>query len=311
MIVKLGCVLSLFLAGTAWAQEPPLYETRSNIVYGSYSGLALLMDVKLPAASNGLAILHVPGSGFQAPLGMEPYQIKDPAYHLPVEEPLLEQGFTVFTINHRAAPRFSYPAPLEDVQRAARFIRTHAKDFGVSAEWLGAMGESSGGQLALLLGTRGEGLEKPASLAGGPVAQCVVAVMAPSDLLPLGQDGWAVALVTQFTGTVAPFPEEAGFPGYSDRLAPFIDASPITYLTPETPSRFLLLHGDADKLVPIDQSQRFYAAGIAKGVRIDFQTMPGIGHNFPAPYTDQAATWMSECAASSIVAVADDAKEKP
>jgi acetyl esterase/lipase len=297
MIARLIGALALLAAASAVAKDAPAYETRTNIIYGSYSGLALLMDVKIPKKPNGRAILHIPGSGFQAPLGMEPWEIKNAEYHRPVEEQFLARGFTVATINHRAAPRFSYPAPFEDAQRAARFIRANAKNFRVSPDWLGVLGASSGGHLALLLGTRGEGAEKPMAGAQSRKPQCVIAVMASSDLLPLGQEGMAVGMVTQFTGTVAPWPDEAPWAGYAERLAPYVEASPINHLDgPDRPA-FLLVHGDADKLVPIDQSQRFVEKAKAAGIDVEFRKMPGVGHAFPAPHPDQAAQWMADCAA--------------
>lgn len=287
---------ALLLASAAGATSNASGSIRANIVYGSYSGLSLLMDAHVPAKPNGLALLHIPGSGFQAPLGMEPYEIKDPGQHQVVLTEFLAQGFTVFTINHRAAPRFPYPGPLEDVQRASRFIRAHAAEYKVSAEWLGAVGGSSGGNLALMLGTVGDGA---ADQPKGPAPQCVVAAMPPTDLLPLGQDGPAVGMATQYAGTVAPFSEEAIFPGYAERLAPYLEASPITHLNSKIRTRFLLVHGDADTLVPLDQSKRFEAKARAAGVHVELRTMAGVGHTFPAAHAHHAALWMSRCAAKT------------
>ena len=212
-------------------------------------------------------------------------------------------GFTVFTINHRAAPRFPFPAPFEDAQRATRFIRTNAAAFDVSPTWLGVIGGSSGGNLALMLGTVGDG---SAAQPHDRTPQCVVAAMAPTDLLPLGQDGPAVGLVTQYAGTVAPFPEEASVRGYAERLAPYLAASPATHLTAGTRSRILLLHGDADKLVPLEQSRRFEAKARAVGAFVELRVMAGVGHAFPADYARSAASWMLQCAAQTSAPVRND-----
>jgi acetyl esterase/lipase len=59
----------------------------------------------------------------------------------------------VFAINHRQAPRFRYPAPIEDAQRAVRFVRFHRSDYGITSDRIGAWGSSSGGHLVELLGT--------------------------------------------------------------------------------------------------------------------------------------------------------------
>lgn len=297
---RTGMILPFLLAALTAARldAEPLRpgETRTNVVYGSYSGLDLLMDVKSPLRPNGFALLHIPGSGFQAPLALAPYDIKDPARQADAERPFLDAGFTIFTINYRVAPRFKYPAAVEDAQRAARFIWASAPSLGLRSGWLGIMGESSGGTLALTLATRGEGsddsLDGPP---GGERAQCVIAGMPGTDLLALGQDGWAVALVTNYLDVTAPFPEEAGLPGYADRLKRFIDASPIDHVDRRPLPRMLLIHGDKDKLVPISQSESFLARAHEAGATADFIRMPGVGHAYPAPYPERAAQWMSEC----------------
>jgi acetyl esterase/lipase len=300
-LTAIAALLCTAAAGSLQAREsiatPPEGVTvQSNVVYGSYSGLALLMDVKTPRNAIGAGVLHIPGSGFQAPLGMEPYQLKDPTWQMQNERALLEAGFTVFTINHRAAPRFKYPAAVEDAQRAARFVRANAVSYGVAPDWLGLIGMSSGGHLVNLLATLGEGTE--AGLLPAPQsprkAQCVVSVMSSSDLLPLGRDGWAVALVTNFLDVPAPFPDEAEFPGYGERLAIYQQASPVTHIGGVMPE-FLLIHGDQDKLVPLSQSQTFLKRLQDAGATVELRVMPGVGHAFPNPYREQAAQWMSSC----------------
>lgn len=302
----LAVFATLALATSHVAQPAPISSlpaqpTETNIVYGSYSGLALLMDRYVPSRPNGLAILHISGSGFQAPISMEPSAIKDSPQSRKAIAPFLERGFTVFTINHRAAPRFTHPAPFEDAQRAARFIRSNAKAYGVSADWLGLLGASSGGNLVLMLATLGESEKGPSTTPVAP-PQCVIAVMPPTDLLPLGQDGIGVALTTQHVGVVAPFPEEAGLPGYAERLARYQQASPLHHLASGNRSRFLLIHGDADPLVPISQSQSFVARAEAVGVEAQLLAMPGTGHQFPSPFPTEAARWMENCAKETATA---------
>ena len=75
-----------------------------------YSGLALLLDVHHPPKSNGLGIIFITGSGFSAPLGTGAYSIKDFSSVAGAVKPLVNAGYTVFVINHRAAPQFRYPA---------------------------------------------------------------------------------------------------------------------------------------------------------------------------------------------------------
>ncbi|MEE8361474.1 MAG: alpha/beta hydrolase, partial [Gemmatimonadales bacterium] len=93
-----------------------------NVVYGMYSGLALLMDVHHPAEPNGYGIIQIGGSGWHAPTAYSARQLKRGPPQI-----FLDAGYTVFTINHRAAPRFRYPAAVEDAQRAVRFVRHNAE----------------------------------------------------------------------------------------------------------------------------------------------------------------------------------------
>src|SRR5262247_1667284 len=97
-------------------------------------------------------------SSFRAPLSYEAQPLKEFPQVQMYARPLVEAGYTVFAINHRAAPRFRYPAAVEDAQRAVRFVRHNSERFGISATRIGAAGGSSGGHLVSLLGTlAGEG----------------------------------------------------------------------------------------------------------------------------------------------------------
>jgi hypothetical protein len=123
-----------------------------NVVYGMYSGLGLLMDVYRPAQPNGIAIVAVQGSGWYSPMRYDASQLKANREVTRNAERFAEAGYTVFAINHRQAPRFRYPAPIEDAQRAVRFVRFQASAYGITSERIGAWGSSSGGHIVELLG---------------------------------------------------------------------------------------------------------------------------------------------------------------
>src|SRR6266540_21657 len=106
-------------------------QVEKNVVYGMHSGLALLMDVYRPENSNGHAIVYINGSGWHAPPGYGAEQLKEARGSERVVTAFPEAGYTLFAINHRAAPAFRYPAAIEDAQRAVRFVRRHAKDYGI------------------------------------------------------------------------------------------------------------------------------------------------------------------------------------
>jgi acetyl esterase/lipase len=122
-------LLLLLLARTSGAQ-PTEPAPERGVVYGMYSGLALLMDIYRPQTPNGVGIVYVPGSGFHTPLGYDAQPIT--RYINPYVPAFTRAGYTVFVINHRSAPRFRYPAAVEDVQRAVRFVRHHAARYGIA-----------------------------------------------------------------------------------------------------------------------------------------------------------------------------------
>jgi acetyl esterase/lipase len=283
----------------AMPPAPGYGVTHANVIYGSYSGLMLLMDVKVPVNPTGFGVVHIPGSGFHAPLSMIPWELKQAEYNYPNEAALLDAGFTVFTINHRAAPRFRSPAALEDAQRAVRFIRANAATYGISPDWLGLAGESSGAALVGLLATLGEGTDagiEPATT-NAKKAQCAVGVMGSYDMLAMGYESGGGAYATNYIGAPAPYPEEAGLPGYEERFAMWTSASATRYLKPEygpTPN-YLLLHGDRDRVVPVAQSKDFEQKLREFGSQVTMEIMPDVGHAYPEPFRIRAANWMKEC----------------
>src|SRR5262245_52316951 len=105
----------------AQAQVTAASRIESNVVYGMYSGLALLMDVHRPSHPNGYGIIFVSGSGWTSALAYNARPLTQSSQLVRFGKPLLDAGFTLFAINHRAAPRFRYPAAVEDTQRAVRF----------------------------------------------------------------------------------------------------------------------------------------------------------------------------------------------
>jgi acetyl esterase/lipase len=105
------------------------YETEKNVVIGMVSGLALVMDVHYPEKPNGYAIVHVSGSGFGRSLAYNAPPLSERQVDI-WGAPLVEKGYTIFSLNHRAIPRFKWPDLLLDIQRAVRYIRYHADNYG-------------------------------------------------------------------------------------------------------------------------------------------------------------------------------------
>ncbi len=249
-------------------------RVESNVVYGMYSGLALLMDVYHPEHPNGHGIIRIAGSGFRMPLDFDSRQLKGTPDRIdPGSSALLEAGYTLFRINHRAAPRFKYPANVEDGQRAVRFVRHHADRFGVSSEQIGAYGASSGGYLASMLGVldgTGQSDSTPINQESSKV-QAVVAWYPPTDFVDFAESGFDLVYEASFLG--ASFQDDP----QSAENHLWIEASPVFYVSADDPP-ILLVHGDADSTVPFSQSQVFEQRLSDIGVEVALIQVPGGGH---------------------------------
>jgi acetyl esterase/lipase len=269
-----GIALSVLVATDATAQA----RVDKNVIYGMYSGLALLMDVYYPAKSNGIGIVFVAGSGFYAPIEFNATPLKDLRITAPIANGLTDRGFTVFAINHRATPRFQYPDPVEDVQRAVRFVRANAKTYGIRPDRIGGAGESSGGHLVSMAGVlEGKGTPDdpdPVNQVSGRV-QAIVALYAPFDLLFQAENvGAAVGLLVGGRN-----------PRSDPEFKRFRNASPISHVTSDDPP-FLMMHGDADTTVLIGQSAQMEKTLKNAGVEAKFIPVPGGAHGLNFGFKD-------------------------
>jgi acetyl esterase/lipase len=245
------------------------------------SGAALLLDVHRPARPNGFGVIFISGSGWQASTdyGATPLKEQQIGSWGP---PLLAAGYTVFAINHRAAPKFHYPAEIDDVQRAIRFVRHHANEYGIDAARLGGVGGSSGGHLvglAAMLASPGDPADSDPVNRESAALQAIV-LRAPLLDLRTIDTVEGIAYVTSFME--AP-------PSQPSAAAAYAAASPVTHVTAKAPPT-LLIHGDADTLVPLRQSTAMEALLGKSGVPVELLVIPGGVHGAdfgsPAPRAD-------------------------
>jgi acetyl esterase/lipase len=253
------------VAASVAAKPPAPVTVERNVVYGMVSGAALLLDIHRPAKPNGFGIVFIAGSGFQADPGYGARPIKETQIEL-WGPPLTDAGYTVFAINHRGAPRFHFPAAIDDVQRAIRFVRANANAFGIDPAHLGGLGGSSGGNLIALAAMRAApGLPTDADAVNRESAtlQAIVLRAAVTDLRQLPTAAGANFVVSYME---AP-------PGDAAKAA-YDAASPVTQVRPGAPPT-LLIHGDADDLVPYAQSAAMEAALRKVGTETRLVTVPG------------------------------------
>ena len=281
----------IFIATIAEGQA----RVEKNVLVGMHSGLALVMDVHHPENPNGYGIVHISGSGWRRPLAYSAPLLSESQVNL-YGQPLVERGYTVFSLNHRATPRFQFPAPLEDVQRAVRFIRYHAAEYGIDSDRIGAVGGSSGGHLVSMLGVLdGDGDSEdpdPVNRVHAKV-QTVVARAAPADLARIETMSGRGALALLMGALPYQDPQAV-----ETRL--YRKASPVNYVSKDDPP-ILLMHGDADETVPFEQAELFSNALKAAGVETRLITIRGAGHGptfrgavNPPDYIGAMIAWFDE-----------------
>jgi acetyl esterase/lipase len=269
-IVVAGLVL--FALSVAVAAQA---RVETNVVYGMYSGTALLLDVHYPEQPNGFGIVFIPGSGWNAPLGHAAAPLKESRQVEMYVPSLTQAGYTVFAITHRATPTFRYPAPLEDAQRAVRFIRYNAAKYGITPARIGGSGGSSGGHLVSMLATM-DGTGDPSD--PDPVnresakLQCITVRAAPIDLLRMSPSIVADVLALFLGARVV-----ESTPKTSVEYKTAWAASPINYVSADA-APFLLVHGDVDRSVPFHQSEMMEAALRKAGVPVKLIRIEGGDH---------------------------------
>ncbi len=272
------------VAPAAQPADGPTFDRKEDVIYGRKYGTALTMDVFTPkAGANGAAIVLVVSGGF-----FSSHEAINPAF----ARPLVARGYTVFAVVHGSQPRYTVPEIVQDMNRAVRFIRHHAKEYGVDPGRIGVTGASAGGHLSLMLGAAGtggdQGARDPVDRESSRV-QAVACFFPATDLLNYGAPGRALIRADQHGKVFRPAFDYHEADKDSNLSVAIADESrlreitreisPITHVTPDDPPT-LILHGDKDALVPLQQSQAMVERLKAAGVEAKLVVKPGAGHGW-------------------------------
>ncbi len=240
----------LILAGSLWLYFHPSIQRIPGVVYGQRHGKGLTMDVLQPAKPNGIGIVLMVSGGWRSSAGsFKPW----------IAAPLLRRGYTIFAVYHVPQPEATVMEFTDDVNRAVRYVRYNAAKYKIDAQRLGVTGGSAGGHLSLMVATRGGPgpADAPDPLDRESSAVQAVAIFYPvTDLLNLGdstENGHDGGPPTSFKKAFGPDAEDTNVWRVIGH-----ELSPIYYISSNLPPT-LIYHGDADTLVPMDQSQRFQA----------------------------------------------------
>lgn len=242
---KLASVLLAAATLSAQTEDPAFalpagVELIPNIIYTSGGGPDKQLDLFLPKNGDGPfpAVVYIHGGGWNAG--------SKAAFRRQAAD-MATKGFAGACINYRLSPEAKYPAALHDSKAAVRWIRANAKKYRINPDRVGAAGGSAGGHLVALLGVTGDipAYEGERGSAGfSSRVQAVAAFNPVIDFVAIGKRSAnnATSSIAQFLGTP-----------YTLNPQLWADASPITHVSKDS-APFLLLHGDADQLVPFQQS---------------------------------------------------------
>jgi acetyl esterase/lipase len=264
------------------ADEP--FTRVEDVIYGRKFGTALTLDVIAPKENaNGAAIVWVVSGGW--------FSNHDSINPLFVSE-YLKRGYTVFAVVHGSQPKFSIPEVLEDMHRAVRFIRSRAEQYKIDPDRIGITGGSAGGHLSLMQGTAGTDGNPEAK---DPVerfssrVQAVACFFPPTDFLNYGKEG-EIALGN---GILAGFRAPFDFKEFDNTTRAFVvitdedkrleigkKISPV-YQVSEGDAPALIIHGDEDKLVPIQQAELIIEKFKEAKVPCELVVRKGAAHGWP------------------------------
>jgi acetyl esterase/lipase len=255
--------LTLFLI--ALVQLHAQTDTIKNIAYADIAGKKLLLDLYMPAGKKDpYLIVWIHGGAWRSgskespPKGMLPF------------------GYALASINYRLSEEAIFPAPIHDIKAAVRFLRGNAKKYGYRSDKIILWGSSAGGHLAALTGTTNNDPELEGNLGlyakESSSVQAVIDFFGPSNFLtiltqstPHGLSVRAPALKLLLGKPVEEVPDMAK------------KASPV-YQVDSTDPPMIIVHGDQDIQVPVNQSLELVAAYKKNNLPVQLEVIPGAGH---------------------------------
>ena len=261
-------VLALLLAAcSAWAQPEGVRVVR-DITYAETPEKKLLLDLYLPEAASSPPplVVWIHGGAWR---GGNKNNCPGPL--------LARSGLAAACINYRLSHEAIFPAQIHDCKAAVRWLRANGGRYGIDAGRIGAWGASAGGHLAALLGTSGGVADLEGDIGvreGSSRIQAVVDFFGPTDLLQMSQ------FPSSIDHDAADSPESQLIGGpIQENKERAQRANPIRYISPDDPP-FLIVHGDQDMSVPLNQSQLLYGALRRAGVPARLEIIRGAGHGF-------------------------------
>jgi acetyl esterase/lipase len=281
-------LFKIFLYISVQAQDTTAY-TNTEIIYGRKDGMALTMVMLQPTKNtNGKAIIKLISGNWVSGYNSVPRAISRSKIYL-------ERGYTVFNVMHGSQPRYSIPDEITDVKRAIRFIRYNAAAYHIDGDRLGITGSSSGGHLSLISALSED---HPDSTSRDPVnrvsarVQAVAVFFPPTDFLNWGSPNTSLLAVKPLmvvAGVASAFEfkewnAKSGTYNIITDTSKILEIakkiSPINSVSSDDPP-VLIIHGDADITVPLQQSQSLVKKLTEAKVPNRLIIKSGGGHGWP------------------------------
>ena len=261
--------------------------TKTEIIYGRKDGMALTMLMLVPKERpNGKAIISVVSGNWNSSYNYAQSFVNSSKIYL-------DRGYVVFTVIHGSQPRYAIPNEIADLKRAVRFIRYNSNNYHIDGSRIGITGSSSGGHLSLMVGLSDDKMDTTSRDPVDKVSSRVQAVAVfypPTDFLNWGQDKMDLSKF-QSALALAGVAGAFDFKDWNDTLRLYQpvtaerkmeiakQVSPIYHVTTDDPP-VLIIHGDADRTVPLQQSENMIKKLNEAKVANNFIVKKGGGHGW-------------------------------
>lgn len=268
--MKPALVISLLSLATSLSLAAPEPFKKEGIEFATPDGVSLLLDLHLPeSVESPPLIMWIHGGGWKGGTRKN-CKLRWAVSH----------GYAVASIEYRLSDEAIFPAQIHDCKGALRWLRANAGKYGYNAERVVVGGSSAGGHLAALMGTSGD-VEALEGKTGGNLDQSsrvqgVIDYYGPTDFVhrvktqPSKGEDPKGSVYRLFGGK------------NSERIDQIKLGSPVTHLSQDDPP-FLILHGEEDKTVYLDQSELFHAACEQTEVPSQLLIFPDKGHGWKTP----------------------------
>jgi len=290
-----GPLLLFLLLSLQQCQEPSYSQSWRDINYAGDELSSHCLDIYVPKEEQNMypAVVIIYGSAFFGD------DMKEKAMEV-FGKTLLKNGFAVVSINHRSSRDEIFPAQVQDVKAALRFIRARGSMYQIDTSFVGITGYSSGGHLSAFAGTSGSVETKTVGMESVEIegdlgmytdhssrVNAVVDWFGPIDFQSMDSCG------SSMVHNAPDSPESILIGGpIQDKDELCALANPITYVDADDPP-FLILHGDEDPLVPHCQSEMLSQALQKAGVPAEYILIEGAQHG-PGVFEKENFRRMSE-----------------